>query len=109
MLPRLKRLPVAEIVSLQRSRAERPTKSHLFIIKERMNGVGRNRYAVAISLRVDKRSSRRNFLRRRIHGALDKWPDSGRDVLIIGLPALSQASETEIRRELDRTGAVIFS
>ncbi len=73
-----------------------------FLVKVFKNKLGYNRFGVIINNRVDKRSTRRHFLKRLILSRARQQPNSSRDFLIIASPRAGKLSRVEIKKEIKK-------
>lgn len=98
MIPKKLRLPRQRF-------SERPASrigSDYFLVKVFKNDLGRNRFGVVISAKVDKRSSRRNFWKRTILNCAKQQADFGKDLLIIVSPRIRELSKSAAEQELGK-------
>lgn len=98
MLPSKKRLPAVEF----KKRFQKSVVSPYFLLRYKPNNTGCNRLGVIISAKVDKRSVRRNYLKRRFREYFGHLSAGGTDFLIIASPMAGQVGFVEIKKELDR-------
>ena len=104
MLPRKRRLPRESIRSLQKRKASGTVRGQDFLARFADNGGKTNRYAVTVGVKVDKRSTKRHFLRRRVESRMLGWRDGGQDVLVSVLPSAAKLPFSELGKELSEIG-----
>ena len=92
------RLP-AEI--LKDSRGLYKRSSSFFILRARPNGLKHPRFAAIVGAKVDRRSSVRNKLKRRIREFLRTKPDP-RDLIVTVLPPAAKAPQKTFMKELEQ-------
>lgn len=71
-----------------------------FLVKVYKNSESHNRFRVIVSRKVDARATSRNRIKRRMLGAMKRWPNFRRDFLIVAHPAIHELSRSELQREL---------
>ena len=74
-------------------------RNSLFVVKKRDNGLLLRRFAVVITKRVDKRSSHRNRLKRKIYELIRKnklEEGQGEDIIIFVLPRVLKEKDEYI-------------
>lgn len=98
MLSRKQRVP-REVFS-SRGQTKMVATRHLSV-RLKKNTEGFNRFAVVIGTKVDKRSTRRNLLKRRIFGRVKEWQNFSSDIIIHIIPAARDISSTELKKEID--------
>ena len=80
----------------------RQARSEYFSLKVSKNKFGHNRFAVVIGARVEKRSVRRHFWKRRILDWAKREPDAGADLLITVAPPLNKLSKEDAAKEFKK-------
>ena len=75
--------------------------SPLFIVRSRANGLGHPRFSVIVSIKVDRRSTERHRLKRRVSGYLRLKQRTG-DFIITVLPPAKSLSRPAFLQEIDR-------
>lgn len=95
MLPKKLRLPIKDF-----SPPNKKISFPFFTLKFKKNNLGYNRFGVIISLKVDKRSSRRNFWKRRFFEDFKNWPNLSSDFLFIVQPTIKNASKEDLKVQL---------
>ncbi|MBI2514964.1 ribonuclease P protein component [Candidatus Wolfebacteria bacterium] len=83
----------------------RTIRGDFFVLKKRKSDLPLSRLAVLAGKKIDKRSARRNKIKRTIVNFCEKKKINlapGFDFLIIGQPKLSFLTEEEIRQELKK-------
>lgn len=85
----------------------RVTKDVLFLIKSKKNNFSYSRFAFVVPLKIEKKSTKRNKIRRKVYEILRhqyKFIKKGFDVLIILQdPGISKKKYSEIEKELKNT------
>lgn len=97
MINRKYRLPVKNF----RGQGEDKLTSPYFLIKTANNSLSYNRIAVIISNKVDKRSARRHFLKRRMLAMLSGLPQTSKDILMIVSPAANHLGRIQLKKEME--------
>ncbi len=98
MLTKKLRLPIEQT----RRELKKAYSSPYFLLKSSTNLLGHNRFGVIISVSSVKKSTRRHFWKRQILAAVERWPNMGKDFLIIASHKLENADKKVLRAELDR-------
>ncbi len=97
---------IAKKLHLPRQRfSERPVSrisSDYFLVKIFRNDLGRNRFGVVISTKVDKRSTKRNFWRRMILNYARRQINFRKDLLIIVSPRIRELTKNAVEQELEK-------
>jgi len=78
----------------------------LFILKANKNDFGKNRFGFVVSLKVSKKATIRNKIRRRLKAiikSLEKNVKPGTDMVFIVLPASEKKEFTEIKEAVKKT------
>ena len=92
-------MPIAEFVPEKRT-----INTPFFTLKRGRNNLGKNRYAIVISTKVDKRSTRRHLWKRRLLKVLEAIPNTSTDHLIIVNPHIKEAkTASEVLELLEGT------
>ncbi|RJP44905.1 hypothetical protein C4587_01285 [Candidatus Parcubacteria bacterium] len=74
----------------------------------RESGDAKNRFGIAVGARVDSRSTRRHFWKRRVGEAVKMWPEVGMDFIISTLPAIRNETPPRVKSDLGRAGNRLF-
>jgi len=98
MLARKFRLPLGGLSIKNKKISTSP----YFSIRAEGNRFGYNRFAVIISNKVSKKSSKRHYLKRLLVGLLGGWPDLSTDFLLIVSPGILDVDAETIKKEMDR-------
>jgi len=72
-----------------------------FTIKIKKNRLGYNRFGIILPTKVEKKSSSRHYLKRRLSCFLRNLPNFSRDFLIIALPSLKKISQEKNKEEIN--------
>lgn len=84
-------------------RAQKQIRSEYFFLKAANNSLGHSRFAVIVSLRVDKSAVRRHFWKRRLLDWADRMAESlSADMTITVLPPLNRLSERGAEAEFKK-------
>lgn len=75
-------------------------KSAHFSVRVSENTKSYNRLGVIIANSAVKKSTRRHFWKRQFTESIRRWPDTGRDILIIATPKLDSADKKTIQKEI---------
>lgn len=97
MLPKKRRVPREKFTP---QRNQRRVVTEYFWARVSRNNLEHNRYAVVVSTKVDKRATRRHFIKRTILDAAHAWCDTSLDVIITALPSAQNLSKNQIREEV---------
>lgn len=99
MIPRNQRIPKTE---LPLGAPNRKVYTRYITAQMKKNKIGGpNRYAVVISAKIDARSTKRHFLKRRILDSLMAWPHNSFDIVVVPLPAFKNLAANRIKEEID--------
>ena len=103
MLAKKYRLPIQTTLN----KSGRTFRSRSFLIKSFLNGLGFNRFGVVISKKVDKRSIKRNLIKRIIFDLSGKFVHTKNadktDILFIVSPAMIKTEKADIIKELEES------
>ena len=78
------RLPSTELKDLRNFTRKRA--SSFFIVRSRENRLPHDRVAVIVSVKVDRRSTARHLMKRRVAGYLSLKRQGGKDIVVTVLP-----------------------
>ncbi|HUZ92367.1 MAG TPA: ribonuclease P protein component [Candidatus Paceibacterota bacterium] len=73
-----------------------------FLLKEKDNKEGHNRFGIVIANHAVKSSARRHYWKRSIADELVKFPNLKKDILIIVSPKIESADKKTIQAELQK-------
>ena len=79
-------------------------KNNLFVLKTAKNNLGLNRFGFIVSLKVSKKATIRNKVRRRLSEAIKNKADeirTGTDLIIIALPGIDKKEFSEIKESIN--------
>lgn len=72
-----------------------------FFARVKPNTEGHNRFAVVVGTKVDKRSTKRNFIKRAVLGCAKEWPSLSSDIIIHITPAARDIPLLKLKEEID--------
>ena len=109
MLPkknRIKKKKDFEVIFRGAVKPSQSFKNNLFILKTVKNNLGINRFGFIVSLKVSKKATIRNKIRRRLVEAVRpriKDIKVGADIVLIALPGIEKKRLSEIEEAIDNT------